>query len=232
MGRGETHCYTGNYYYSISPDWCGESGCNWLCDILKPGGEAPNPPPANWGPGHWETVTCFCDNFFDPGYQWTFWHCVWCWVEDDFTASPSSLHDIGVIATTDRFAPSASMKWEPFDCLDPTEKILRIADWADASNILFQYNPDSLITPYCYVSGVLVPDAVAWYFPDGETNGKPAYSGPLRAFRIQWDGVDSWILAEQWAGPDNPRWKRTNPSVIGDYTPQSGASGIATASTV
>lgn len=103
-----------------------------------------------------------------------------------------------------------------------------LAHIIDHTNIIVQYNPDLNFIVAYQVTGTLTPNAAYDYTSDGERNDKPAYSSPLREFIIWWDGIDSWIINEQWAGSDNPHWKRTNPSIIGDYNPYAGASGIAT----
>jgi hypothetical protein len=119
-------------------------------------------------------------------------------------------------------------KYEPDHTPEAESRCMVLAHYSGRSNIIVQYNPDLNFVIAYHVTGTLTPDAVDNYIEDGENNEKPSYSNPLKEFIILWDGIDSWIINEQWAGPDNPGWKRTDPSIEGDYTPYAGATGIAT----
>lgn len=120
-----------------------------------------------------------------------------------------------------------SGKFEPDHTPAAESRCMVLAHYANKTNIIVQYNPDlNFVTAY-HVTGTLTPDAADNYTCDGQINEEPAYSSPLREFIIYWDGIDSWILCEQWAGPENPGWKRTDPAIAGDYAPYGGATGTA-----
>jgi len=122
-------------------------------------------------------------------------------------------------------------KYEP-DCHEnPASRCVVLAHYSGGTNVIVQYDPDLNFVIAYHVTGALTPDAADNYTEDGETNEEPAYSNTLREFVIWWDGIDSWIINEQWAGPDNPYWKRTDPTITGDYDPFAGAAGIATVTT-
>lgn len=118
--------------------------------------------------------------------------------------------------------------YEPDHFPTAESRCMVLAHIIDHTNIIVQYNTGLNISIPYHVTGTLTPDAADNYTGDGEQNEEPAYSSPLREFIIYWDGIDSWIIAEQWSGPDNPHWKRTNPAMAGDYAPCAGATGTAT----
>lgn len=217
-------------YLDADPDYCLENPCTYLCEVDYGDSFCMAPHDPKYTYGVYSFVGCVCTPI-PYGGLWMFYVvCTYCWVCDSDVCYDPGIPAASMIVNEQGWMPTTSMKWEPYDAADPGEKMIVLADWRDASNILVKYTPEALVFAYCKVTGTLVPDATAFYFIDGETNSKPAYSSPLRAFRIQWDGIDSWILAEQWAGPENPHWKLTNASVVGNYDPQCGATGIAAVS--
>lgn len=119
-------------------------------------------------------------------------------------------------------------KYEPDHFPTAELRCMVLAHYNDKTNIIVQYDP-LFIDQFPYiVTGTLVPAAAGSYSCESGYNDRPTYVGPLRAFFIWWDGIDSWIINEQVGLIESLYWKRTDPAIIGDYAPYDGAAGTAT----
>jgi len=78
------------------------------------------------------------------------------------------------------------------------------------------------------VSGTIVPDSTGDYDTKGAYNGKDYAEETGGNFFIWWDGVDSWIISAVLGTPGTDHHKRTDPSIIGVYSPEGAATGDAT----
>ncbi|MBA7618975.1 hypothetical protein ES703_26307 [subsurface metagenome] len=110
--------------------------------------------------------------------------------------------------------------------------VIRAANLEVPSNIYVHFWPELFYKIPYNVAGVLTPDATGNYEADSVYNDELTFVDSERDFFIWWDGIDSWIINEQVGHTDLPYWKRTDPSITGDYAPQAEAIGIATVTIV
>jgi hypothetical protein len=119
-------------------------------------------------------------------------------------------------------------KYEPDHYPEAELRSMVLAGYTDKTNILVQYNPlFDLPYPY-YVTGVLDPDAVAYYACFNGYAGRPTYADYYQLYFIWWDGINSWIINQQIGNASGPGWKRTSLDIAGEYSPYGGATGTAT----
>jgi hypothetical protein len=105
---------------------------------------------------------------------------------------------------------------------------LMLANKNDKTNVLIQYDPLLMIAVPYIITGTLTPAAAGNYTCESGYKDRPTYVGPLRAFFIWWDGINSWYISTCVGDASGPCWKRTALCLIGDYNPYAGATGIAT----
>jgi hypothetical protein len=127
------------------------------------------------------------------------------------------------IAQKLQMMPQPAGKYEPHYNEDGT-KYYTFANYHDASNICIKFYPETSYN----ITGTLTPDAAGSYSSESQHEGAPSYANSLRTFFVWWDGVDSWIVSDEIGNIENPYWKRTDPAIVGDYTPQNAAVGTAT----
>jgi hypothetical protein len=121
-------------------------------------------------------------------------------------------------------------KYEP-DCRgsEPTRTMI-LAHWYDHTNILIQYNTELNFLFSYVVTGTLTPDAASMFRAESYYEDKPSYVSKDREWFIWWDNIDSWIISDSVGWKEGPYWSRTDPAIIGTYSPQGGATGTATVS--
>lgn len=73
-----------------------------------------------------------------------------------------------------------------------------------------------------------MPDSVGDYDTKGKYNSKDYAEETGSNFFIWWDGIDSWIISTVLGVTGVDYHKRTNPSIIGVYSPEGAATGDAT----
>lgn len=78
------------------------------------------------------------------------------------------------------------------------------------------------------MSGTIDPDSIGDYHTDGRHNGKGYCKHLTSSFYIWWDGVDSWIISAVLGTTGVDYHKRTDPSILGVYSPEGSATGDAT----
>jgi len=78
------------------------------------------------------------------------------------------------------------------------------------------------------VSGTISPDSTGNFDTLGFYNSKDYAKHTVSSFYIWWDGVDSWIISAALGVTGADYHKRTDPSVIGVYSPVGAATGDAT----
>lgn len=78
------------------------------------------------------------------------------------------------------------------------------------------------------MSGTIVPDSTGDYDTLGWYNGKGYIKHLTSSFYLWWDGVDSWIISAALGVTGTDYHKRTDPSIVGVYSPEGLATGDAT----
>ncbi len=78
------------------------------------------------------------------------------------------------------------------------------------------------------VTGELTPDVTGTYNDAGEFNGKRYYQLAGNGWYIHWDGDINWLINDNLGGPGANFWRRSQPTIPGQFFPQDGAVGIAT----
>lgn len=78
------------------------------------------------------------------------------------------------------------------------------------------------------VAGTIVPDSVDDYDTVGWYNDKGYCKNAGSTFYIWWDGTDSWIISSTLGATGTDYHKRTDPSIIGIFSPEGSATGDAT----
>ena len=86
------------------------------------------------------------------------------------------------------------------------------------------------VAPDYEITGPTDPNITQIYYNKGNYNEKPYYGKVDELFFIWWDGIDSWIISDTVGETGTTHWKRTNPDVVGEYTPFGTATGTATVS--
>lgn len=78
------------------------------------------------------------------------------------------------------------------------------------------------------VSGTIVPDSVGDYDTIGWHEGKGYAKHKTESFYLWWDGTDSWIISAALGVTGADYHKRTDPAIVGVYSPEGAATGDAT----
>ena len=237
--------YDATYGFHAEFDVCEAWGCDTLCGdwiggiVILHDSNCESCPYA-----FYSYVSCSCKWYPYP-VDWVNFDChfVFFGCSDDPGTQPSppdpSSAEAFVLGIAFGFLPAVKChatgghqvvdgKFEPDHFPTAAIRDMVLAHWYDHTNVIVQYDPDLNIVAQYHVSGTLAPGSAADYYLGGEFNDLPSYASSGRTFVIWWDGIDSWIINEQWSGPENPHWKRTDPSIVGDYAPQCGATGTAT----
>ena len=90
--------------------------------------------------------------------------------------------------------------------------------------------PAPPITHYT-VTGIIEPDLTNDYYLTGIYNGKNYYADTELNVFLWWSiSLSSWINSLSLGGIVLPYFKLNSPDIIGAYTPENGATGIATVS--
>ncbi len=71
------------------------------------------------------------------------------------------------------------------------------------------------------------PDVTGTYNPIGAYNDKDSYEIAATGWFIWWDGIDSWKISTVRGTEGDDFWTRTDPNIVGTYTPGGTASGDA-----
>lgn len=72
------------------------------------------------------------------------------------------------------------------------------------------------------------PDATGNYTEIAKYNGKASYVLAGGGWYIWWDGVDTWNISTVQGTQGTNYWTRTDPAMVGVYSPGGSATGDAT----
>lgn len=78
------------------------------------------------------------------------------------------------------------------------------------------------------VTGTLSPDATGSFTTSGTHNGDGYSKRADSGYHIWWNGTDKWIISVVLGTTGTDYWERTDPNIIGVYSPVGGATGDAT----
>jgi len=78
------------------------------------------------------------------------------------------------------------------------------------------------------VAGTISPDSTGDYDTLGWYNDKGYCKHKTESFYLWWDGIDSWIISAELGVTGANYHKRTDPAIVGVYTPLGEATGDAT----
>lgn len=78
------------------------------------------------------------------------------------------------------------------------------------------------------MTGTLSPDATGEYEYDGMYAGEGSYKLTTGNRWLWWDaGITDWVNTDEVGNKDRPFWAR-DATIVGDYDPFGGATGVAT----